>query len=72
LTEATAAAGRSHARRGGRGAKMSAPTVAAELEEPIGIIISSGKRAEPTPAFTAYEWGPASEEPEPAQKSVGT
>jgi hypothetical protein len=27
--------------------------------EPIGIVISRGKRDEPTPAFVAYIWGPA-------------
>ena len=26
--------------------------------EPIGIIISRGDRTEPTPAFSAYIWGP--------------
>lgn len=26
-------------------------------EEPIGIIISSGKRGEPVPAFSAFVWG---------------
>ena len=29
--------------------------------EPIGIIISRGKRDEPTPLFWAYVWGPAPE-----------
>ena len=43
---------------------MSAPTVAAELDEPIGIVISRGSRDEPTPAFAAYVWGPASDEPD--------
>ena len=28
-------------------------------EEPVGIVISRGKRAEPTPTFLAYVWGPA-------------
>ncbi len=27
--------------------------------EPIGIVISRGRRDEPMPAFTAYVWGPA-------------
>lgn len=31
-------------------------------EEPIGIVISRGKRDEPAPAFRAYIWGPAPEE----------
>ncbi|HEY9479946.1 MAG TPA: hypothetical protein VIP79_07635 [Gemmatimonadaceae bacterium] len=32
------------------------------IEEPIGIIISRGRRDEPVPAFSAFVWGaPASE-----------
>ena len=32
----------------------------AEIEqEPVGIVISGGSRAEATPRFTAYVWGPA-------------
>ena len=32
----------------------------AEVEqEPVGIVISRGSRAEDTPRFTAYVWGPA-------------
>ncbi|MBI3567579.1 MAG: hypothetical protein HY084_05185 [Gemmatimonadetes bacterium] len=27
-------------------------------EEPVGIIISAGSRAEETPRFSAYVWGP--------------
>jgi hypothetical protein len=27
------------------------------IEEPIGIIISSGRRGEPVPAFSAFVWG---------------
>ncbi len=35
-------------------------------EEPMGIVISSGSRAEAQPRFFAYEWWPGpSEEPEP-------
>ena len=49
---------------------MSAPNIAAELEEPIGIVISRGRRDEPTPAFAAYVWGPAADEPEPARSRV--
>jgi hypothetical protein len=30
-------------------------------EEPIGIVISRGSRAEPVPMFSAYIWGPAPE-----------
>lgn len=26
--------------------------------EPLGIIISSGDKTEPTPIFSAYIWGP--------------
>ena len=32
-------------------------------QEPMGIVISRGSRAEATPRFCAYVWGPA---PEPA------
>ncbi len=36
-----------------------------ELEqEPVGIVISRGSRAEATPRFSAYVWGPIPEEPE--------
>ena len=32
-------------------------------DEPIGIIISRGRREEPVPAFSAFVWGaPASEQ----------
>jgi hypothetical protein len=31
--------------------------------EPLGIIISSGDRQEPTPVFSAYIWAPAPETP---------
>jgi hypothetical protein len=27
------------------------------IEEPIGIIISSGRRGEPVPTFSAFVWG---------------
>jgi hypothetical protein len=30
-------------------------------EEPVGIVISSGSRAEKTPRLIAYVWGPAPE-----------
>ena len=30
-------------------------------QEPIGIVISRGTRAETTPVFRAYVWGPAPE-----------
>jgi len=30
--------------------------------EPIGIVISRGTRAEETPVFWAYVWGPAPED----------
>ena len=37
-----------------------------ELEqEPIGIVISAGSRAEATPRVWAYMWEPAPEETEP-------
>ncbi len=45
----------------------------AELEqEPIGIVISSGSRAEAQPRFTAYEWWPGPEEPEPVVPAGAT
>jgi len=31
----------------------------AKEPEPFGIVISSGSRAEETPRFSAYVWGPA-------------
>lgn len=31
-------------------------------DEPIGIVISSGSRAEAQPRFWAYEWWPGPEE----------
>jgi hypothetical protein len=34
-------------------------------QEPVGIVISRGSRAEQVPRFTAYVWGPAPES-EPA------
>lgn len=33
-------------------------------DEPMGIVISGGNRAEATPRFSAYVWGPVPEEPE--------
>lgn len=36
-----------------------------ELEqEPVGIVISRGSRAEATPRFSAYVWGPVPEDVE--------
>jgi len=37
---------------------ISKPTV---TEEPIGIVISRGKRDDPPPVCWAYVWGPAPE-----------
>lgn len=34
-----------------------------ETTEPVGIVISSGNRDEPTPAVFAYIWGQAPELP---------
>jgi hypothetical protein len=44
----------------------------AELDqEPMGIVISRGSRAQTAPRFTAYVWGPAPEsEPESGEKKV--
>jgi hypothetical protein len=39
-------------------------TNAQKNEEPIGIIISSGSRAEAEPRFSAYVWGPVPDETE--------
>lgn len=33
-------------------------------DEPIGIIISRGSRAEEAPRFSAYVWGPVPDEPD--------
>lgn len=38
--------------------------VAEYVDEPIGIVISSGSRAEPTPRVAEYVWGPVPDEPE--------
>ena len=39
-----------------------AKTRPVEIEqEPVGIVISSGSRAEKEPRFVAYVWGPAPE-----------
>lgn len=35
------------------------------VQEPIGIVISNGATAEPSPRFVAFVWGPA---PEPASE----
>ena len=41
----------------------------AEVEqEPVGIVISRGSRAQDTPRFTAYVWGPV---PEPEAHTNG-
>ncbi|MEO6591885.1 MAG: hypothetical protein ABIO52_06175 [Gemmatimonadaceae bacterium] len=43
--------------------------VVTESEEPIGIIISRGDRAEQRPIISAYIWGPAPEpDAEPTSK----
>lgn len=41
-------------------------------EEPIGIVISSGSRAEAQPRFWAYEWWPGPEETPEAAASGTT
>ena len=38
-----------------------------ESQEPIGIVISRGDRAEQRPIFSAYIWGPA---PEPVAEAT--
>ena len=43
----------------------------AEVEqEPVGIVISQGSRAEQTPRLVAYVWGPAPTDSEPAGEMV--
>ena len=37
-------------------------------EEPLGIIISRGRREEPVPTFSAFVWGP----PAPELDKAGT
>lgn len=50
-----------------RGLHMVDIAMQAELEqEPVGIVISRGSRAEAAPRFTAYVWGPVPEDVEPA------
>lgn len=34
-------------------------------DEPIGIVISRGSRAEDPPIFSAFVWGPAPEDEQP-------
>ena len=41
-------------------------------EEPIGIVISSGSRAEAQPRFWAYEWWPGPDESPEATAGTGT
>ena len=44
---------------------------AAEIEEePVGIVISSGSRAEKAPRLVAYVWGPAPTEAEASGSMV--
>ena len=39
-------------------------------EEPVGIVISSGSRAEKAPRLLAYVWGPAPTDAEVAGEMV--
>ncbi|MEP7344803.1 MAG: hypothetical protein ABI877_06040 [Gemmatimonadaceae bacterium] len=39
-------------------------------EEPMGIVISRGSRAEPAPRVWAYVWGPVPEGDEPTTHEV--
>ena len=43
---------------------------AVAVEEPVGIVISRGSREEPPPAFSAYVWGPAPEDPSSDSKAA--
>jgi hypothetical protein len=40
---------------------MKAPTERGHQDEPVGIVISRGSRAEPAPIFCAFVWGTAPE-----------
>lgn len=40
---------------------MKKPEPSALEQEPVGIVISRGSRAEPAPRFRAYVWAPAPE-----------
>lgn len=44
--------------------------VAEYFNEPIGIVISSGSRLEPTPRVAEYVWGPVPDDP--AHATSGT
>jgi hypothetical protein len=46
------------AREARPGATMTQGHQADNEQEPMGIVISRGSRAEQTPRFTAYVWGP--------------
>jgi hypothetical protein len=34
----------------------------AQIDEPVGIVISSGREPETTPRFSAYVWAPGPED----------
>ncbi|HJR43725.1 MAG TPA: hypothetical protein VJ812_16640 [Gemmatimonadaceae bacterium] len=40
------------------------------IEEPIGIVISRGRRDEPAPVVSAYVWGPAPDVDAPETKAA--
>jgi hypothetical protein len=40
-----------------------------EETEPVGIVISRGTRAEPTPAFFAFVWGLAPEDKSASERA---
>lgn len=42
-----------------------------EIDEPVGIIISTGSQAEPAPRFSAYVWGPVPDDT-PAPQRAGS
>lgn len=46
---------------------MKQPRQTIEVQEPLGIVIADGVRAEVTPRFFAFVWGPA---PEPTSAEV--
>ena len=55
-----------------RGSRMDRIVQAQVEEEPIGIVISSGSRAEAQPRFWAYEWWPGPDESPEATAGTGT
>ena len=51
-------------------AAKSATSTNTNTEEPIGIVISRGRRDEPAPVVSAYVWGPAPDGDAPETKAA--